>query len=273
MNFRPRKRFGQHWLKSEKTLSEIVTAANLTKGDHVLEIGPGTGILTRRLLPKVESLVSVEIDRDLCRKLVKSFGEIENFLLLQGDFLDLDLSTQLSQFPKFQPINKVVANIPYNITGPILEKLLGTIAQPQQPSYDSLVLLMQKEVAERLVAEPATKAYGALSIRIQYLARCDWIADVPKTAFSPPPQVDSAVVRLVPYQIANPADNPRFLDQIVKLGFASRRKMLRNNLKSLLDSDRLTQILEQLGIDSQARAEELSLSQWISLSNLLEPLI
>jgi 16S rRNA (adenine1518-N6/adenine1519-N6)-dimethyltransferase len=108
---------------------------------------------------------------------------------------------------------------------------------------------------------------------VQYLAQCDWIADVPRTAFEPPPKVDSAIVRLSPYQIGNPASNPRFLDQLVKLGFATRRKMLRNNLKSLLDSDRVPPILEQLGIESQVRAEELSLRQWIDLSNLLETLI
>jgi len=273
MNFRPRKRFGQHWLRSEKALSQIMAAGNLTACDRVLEIGPGTGILTRRLLTQVASVLSVEIDRDLCQKLVKSFGQKENFLLLQGDILSLDLPTQLSQFPQFQSLNKVVANIPYNITGPILEKLLGTISSPQKPAYDQMVLLMQKEVAERLVGKPATKAYGALSVRVQYLAQCDWIADVPRTAFEPPPKVDSAIIRLSPYEIENPANNPRFLDQLVKLGFATRRKMLRNNLKSLLDSDRVTPILEQLAIEPQARAEELGLRQWIDLSNLLETII
>ena len=273
MNFHPRKRFGQHWLRSEKALSQIIAAANLNTSDRLLEIGPGTGILTHRLLPQVASLVSVEIDRDLCQKLVKSFGQKENFLLLQGDILSLDLAAQLSQFPQFQPLNKVVANIPYNITGPILEKLLGTISQPFQPAYNQMVLLMQKEVAERLVGKPGTKAYGALSVRVQYLANCDWIADVPRTAFEPPPKVDSAIIRLSPYEIENPANNPRFLDRLVKLGFATRRKMLRNNLKSLLESDRATSILEQLKIEPEARAEELSLRQWIDLSNILEPLI
>lgn len=273
MNFHPRKRFGQHWLKSEKALSQIIAAANLNNSDHVLEIGPGTGILTHRLLAQVNSLVSVEIDRDLCKKLVKNFGQKENFLLLQGDILSLDLPTQLSQFPQFQPLKKVVANIPYNITGPILEKLLGTISYPQKPAYDLMVLLMQKEVAERLVGKPGTKAYGALSVRVQYLAKCDWIADVPRFAFEPPPKVDSAIIRLSPYEIENPANNPRFLDRVVKLGFATRRKMLRNNLKSLLDSDRLALLLEQFEISPEARAEELSLSQWIDLSNLLETLI
>jgi 16S rRNA (adenine1518-N6/adenine1519-N6)-dimethyltransferase len=273
MSFRPRKRFGQHWLRSELALSQIVAAAELSNGDHLLEIGPGTGILTRRLLPQAASVVAVEIDRDLCQQLTKSLGKVENFLLLSGDILNLSLEDCLQAFPHFQPINKVVANIPYNITGPILEKLLGTIAHPRQPSYDSIVLLMQKEVAERLVAQPGTKAYGGLSVRVQYLAHCEWIAEVPQKAFQPPPQVDSAILRLSPYTLASPAHNPRFLDQLVKLGFANRRKMLRNNLKSLLDGDRLMPILEDLQIEVQVRAEELSLSQWIDLSNQLESLL
>jgi 16S rRNA (adenine1518-N6/adenine1519-N6)-dimethyltransferase len=273
MSFRPRKRFGQHWLRSELALSKIVAAAELSQKDHLLEIGPGTGILTRRLLPQAASVVAVEIDRDLCQKLSKSLGKVENFLLLSGDILNLSLEDCLQAFPHFRPINKVVANIPYNITGPILEKLLGTIAQPRQPSYDSIVLLMQKEVAERLVAQPGTKLYGGLSVRVQYLARCEWIAEVPKKAFQPPPQVDSAILRLSPYTLTSPAHNPRFLEQLVKLGFANRRKMLRNNLKSLLDGDHLMPILKDLQIEAQVRAEELSLSQWIDLSNQLESLL
>jgi 16S rRNA (adenine1518-N6/adenine1519-N6)-dimethyltransferase len=273
MSFRPRKRFGQHWLRSELALSQIVAAAELSQKDHLLEIGPGTGILTRRLLPQAASVVAVEIDRDLCQQLSKSLGIVENFLLLSGDILNLSLEDCLQAFPHFRPINKVVANIPYNITGPILEKLLGTIAQPRQPSYDSIVLLMQKEVAERLVAQPGTKLYGGLSVRVQYLARCEWIAEVPKKAFQPPPQVDSAILRLSPYTLTSPAHNPRFLEQLVKLGFANRRKMLRNNLKSLLDGDRLMPILKDLQIEAQVRAEELSLSQWIDLSNQLESLL
>jgi 16S rRNA (adenine1518-N6/adenine1519-N6)-dimethyltransferase len=273
MSFRPRKRFGQHWLRSELALSQIVAAAELSQKDHLLEIGPGPGILTRRLLPQAASVVAVEIDRDLCQQLSKSLGKVENFLLLSGDILNLSLEDCLQAFPHFRPINKVIANIPYNITGPILKKLLGTIAQPRQPSYDSIVLLMQKEVAERLVAQPGTKLYGGLSVRVQYLARCEWIAEVPKKAFQPPPQIDSAILRLSPYTLTSPAHNPRFLEQLVKLGFANRRKMLRNNLKSLLDGDRLMPILKDLQIEAQVRAEELSLSQWIDLSNQLESLL
>ncbi len=268
MNYKPRKRFAQHWLKSDKALNNIVEAASLTNEDRLLEIGPGTGVLTRRLLPIVESLVAVEIDRDLCKKLVKSLGEKDNFLLLQGDILSIDLEANLTSFKKFQNPNKIVANIPYNITGPILQRFLGTISQPTKDKYDLIVLLLQKEVAHRLTAKPNSKAFGALSVRIQYLAMTEFICDVPAIAFYPPPKVDSAVVRLFPRVIDTPVDNPKVLDTLLKLGFANRRKMLKNNLKSLMDVDLLTQLLSELDLNPQARAENLSLENWISFSNL-----
>ncbi|MGH1393575.1 MAG: 16S rRNA (adenine(1518)-N(6)/adenine(1519)-N(6))-dimethyltransferase RsmA [Trichormus sp.] len=266
---RPRRVFAQHWLKSDKVLDAIAKAAECSTNDHILEIGPGTGILTRRLLPLVQSLLAVEIDRDLCKLLVKQLGNKENFLLLQGDFLTLDLNTNLAAFPNFQNQNKVVANIPYNITGPIIEKLLGTIANPNPTPFDSIVLLIQKEVAERLYAKAGSKAFGALSVRVQYLAECELICHVPAGAFYPPPKVDSAVVRLHPRPIETPANDPKKLENLLKLGFGAKRKMLRNNLQSVIDRDRLGQLLEQLNINPQARAEELSTQQWVELANLL----
>jgi len=268
MTPQPRKQFAQHWLRSDKALNQIVAAAALSKCDRVLEIGPGTGILTRRLLPLAESVVAVEIDRDLCQLLAKQLGKVENFLLLQGDFLSLDLDTSLTSFPAFQNPNKVVANIPYNITGPILEKLLGTISQPAAKPFDSIVLLVQKEVAQRLYAKPGSKAFGALSVRVQYLAECELICIVPAGAFHPPPKVDSAVVRLRRRMTEPPANDPKHLETLLKLGFAEKRKMLRNNLKGIVERDRLTQLLEQLEVNPQARAEDLSVAQWVALSNL-----
>jgi 16S rRNA (adenine1518-N6/adenine1519-N6)-dimethyltransferase len=272
----PRKQFAQHWLRSDKALNRIVSAAALIKGDgatqpgdRVLEIGPGTGILTRQLLQLAEAVVAVEIDRDLCELLAKKLGKIENFLLLQGDFLTLDLDDLLSPFPAFQHPNKVVANIPYNITGPILEKLLGTIAAPAARPYDAIVLLVQKEVAQRLCAHPGSRHYGALSVRVQYLADCEFICDVPAQAFHPPPKVDSAVVRLRPRPIESPAADPRRMETLIKLGFASKRKMLRNNLQSVIERDRLTELMESLAINPQFRAEDLSVAQWVALSNQL----
>jgi 16S rRNA (adenine1518-N6/adenine1519-N6)-dimethyltransferase len=273
MASRPRKRFGQHWLRSDKALNQIIHAAELSGPERVLEIGPGTGVLTRLLLPLVESVIAVEIDQDLCQLLAEKLGQIENFLLLQADILSLDLSKVLAPFPAFQKPNKVVANIPYNITGPILEKLLGTISEPAAEPFELIVLLIQKEVAERLCAEPGSKVFGALSVRVQYLAACEWICHVPARVFYPPPKVDSAVIRLRPYSRGSfgpvSAKNPQQLETLVRMGFASRRKMLRNNLQPILDRDRLTHLLKQLEIDPQARAEDLSVAHWVGLSNQL----
>jgi len=266
----PRKKFAQHWLRSEKALASIVSAAALKDSDRVLEIGPGTGILTRQLLSLAQTVVAVEIDRDLCELLVKKLGKHENFLLLQDDFLVTDLDSLLAPSPEFQNPNKVVANIPYNITGPIIEKLLGTIASPAPKPFDAIVLLVQKEVALRLCSKPGSTHFGALSVRVQYLADCEFICDVSAKAFQPPPKVDSAVIRLRPRSIITPAQNPRHLETIVKAGFASKRKMLRNNLKSLVESDRLTLLLEQLNANPQVRAEDLSVEQWVALSNQLQ---
>jgi 16S rRNA (adenine1518-N6/adenine1519-N6)-dimethyltransferase len=264
-----RKRFAQHWLQSEEALSKIVAAAELKTGDRILEIGPGTGILTRRLLSFAEAVIAVEIDRDLCKKLVKSFGNEDNFLLLQGDILELDLDDPLASFPKFQNPNKVVANIPYNITGPILERLLGRISRPAKTNYESIVLLIQKEVADRLVATPGHKAFGALSVGVQYLASCEIICNVPAKAFYPPPKVDSAVVRLHPRQYPTIPQNPKHLETLIKVGFAQKRKMLKNNLKSLIEPDRLNQLLEKFQINPQVRAEDLTIENWINISDLI----
>ncbi len=254
MGIKARKKFAQHWLKSDTALNEIIQASELKKSDCILEIGPGTGILTSRLLPEVSQLLAIEIDRDLCKLLVKKYGEVDNFLLLQGDFLELNLEEILSNFPKFANYNKVVANIPYNITGAIITKLLGTISQPAKQTLESIVLLIQKEVGERLTAQPSTKEYGALTIKVQYLADCEIICNVPAKDFHPRPKVDSVVVKLTPRKLTNPADNPRFLDSLIKLGFASRRKMLKNNLKSIIKTEKLSGLLTELNLNPLARA-------------------
>ena len=269
-----RKRFGQHWLTSEAVLRRIVAAAAVTAQDIVLEIGPGTGVLTQSLLPLAQAVVAVEIDRDLYQRLSQKFAQKPNLHLIQGDFLTLDRTAlELPTPPVLESLrsrpNKVVANIPYYITGPILENLLGTIASPNPQPYDSIILLVQKEVAQRLYAKPGTRAFGALSVRVQYLADCELVCPVPAKAFQPPPKVDSAVVQLRPRALAVAAANPAYLAQLVRLGFASKRKMLRNNLKATVDRDLLLTILTELAIDETARAEDLGVEQWVALSNRL----
>ncbi|ABW26774.1 16S rRNA (adenine(1518)-N(6)/adenine(1519)-N(6))-dimethyltransferase RsmA [Acaryochloris marina] len=264
---RPRKRFAQHWLKSQAVLRQIIAAAKIQGCDRILEIGPGRGVLTRELLAQAQSVVSVELDRDLCKSLRHTFNDQENFTLLELDFLNLDVAAELTE-----PLpNKVVANIPYNITSPILSKLLGRIDAPAQPVYETVVLLIQKEVADRLVAEPGSKIFNGLSVRSQYLADCELICPVPASAFKPAPKVESAVVRLTPRPYPQPVQNPQWLSTLLKVGFSSRRKMLRNNLKSLVDRDQLSECLNTLNISLQARAEDLSVTQWIALSDSVHP--
>ena len=269
MPIRPRKKFGQHWLKNKDVLEKIILTAEITNQDRILEIGPGKGVLTEKIFACADKLLSVEIDRDLCKFLVNKYGDIDNFLLLEGNFLDLDIPNILQNFPQFANYNKVVANIPYNITGPIIEKLLGTISKPAEKQLDSIVLLIQKEVGERLVASPNNKIYGGLTVKVQYLADCEIICNVPAKDFYPRPKVDSVVVKLTPKQIDSPADNPKFLDTLIKLGFSSRRKMLKNNLKGIISPDKLTEILTNLNLNPQVRAENLTVRKWIDLSNSL----
>ncbi|NJN20082.1 MAG: 16S rRNA (adenine(1518)-N(6)/adenine(1519)-N(6))-dimethyltransferase RsmA [Leptolyngbya sp. RL_3_1] len=264
---RPRKRFGQHWLTSDKILQQIVAAADLQPSDRLLEIGPGTGLLTQRLLAQGNPIVAVEIDLDLCRKLRSRFPKTDRLLLLQGDILALDLPTLLADHATFQTPNKVVANIPYYITGPILERLLGTFVVPNPAPFDSIVLLVQQEVAQRLCARPGTKAFGALTVRVQYLADCELICTVPPKAFTPPPKVTSAVVRLTPRAFPDQAEDVKVLSQVVTQGFSQKRKMLRNTLSSLLDREQVLAHFKALAIAPNVRAEDLSVATWVALSN------
>nr|WP_297049252.1 MULTISPECIES: 16S rRNA (adenine(1518)-N(6)/adenine(1519)-N(6))-dimethyltransferase RsmA [unclassified Thermosynechococcus] len=258
---RARKRFGQHWLRSESVLAQIIAAAELHTGDRVLEIGPGRGALTRPLLASGAEVIAVELDRDLCGQLQRQLGS-ERFQLIAGDILRLDLA----------PLgcNKVVANIPYNITGPLLGHLLGSIARPRRPAFERLVLLVQKEIGDRLMASPASKAYGALSVRVQFLATCEKVCAVPPRAFQPPPKVDSVVICLRPHGTLPRVRSPQWLETLLKQGFATRRKMLANALKSLVEPDQVRQALLQLGRDVNSRAEALSLEDWLALSELLQ---
>lgn len=272
---RARKRFGQHWLCSDRVLNQIVTAAEIVEGDRILEIGPGQGILTQRLLDSVAKVLAIEIDRDLCLSLSEQFiayMATGQFRLIESDFLKLNFEQALIDFEQPRP-NKVVANIPYYITAPILEKLLGTLRSPNPQPFDNIVLLVQKEISDRLCAQPGTKANGALTIRAQYLAECEEICTVPPDAFKPPPKVDSAVVRIRPRPFSTPAKDPARLGQLVQLGFSQKRKMLRNNLQSVIERDTLSSVLERLAINPQIRAEGLGVSEWVALSDAVGEII
>ncbi|MEN9222420.1 MAG: 16S rRNA (adenine(1518)-N(6)/adenine(1519)-N(6))-dimethyltransferase RsmA [Thermostichus sp. BF3_bins_97] len=259
----PRKRFGQHWLKDASVHEAILGAARLDKpqagADWVLEIGPGTGQLTQRLLARGVKVLAVEIDRDLCRLLQKRFADQPHFHLLEGDFLRLPLPIQ----PRL-----LVANIPYNLTSPILGKVLGSPAHPVT-QFERIVLLVQKELADRLGAVPGSKAYGAMSLRTRYLADCELICKVPRTAFKPAPNVESAVIRLTPRPAPIPARDPRWFNQLIQQGFSTRRKKLANALGGLVERQAVSAALAQLNLNPDARAEELDLPDWLALSDLL----
>ncbi len=267
---RARKRFGQHWLVDGSVLDRIVAAAELVPGDRVLEVGPGRGALTERLLATpLAALLAVELDRDLVAGLRVQFGADPRFQLIEGDVLTVPLPPAGVELPR-----KVVANIPYNITGPLLERLVGRLDRPVLPPYQRLVLLVQQEVGERIRATPGSSAYSALSVRMQLLARCSAICAVPPRCFVPPPKVMSEVILLEPLAAAQllPAANARQVELLLRRCFAARRKMLRNSLAGLLPAPQLLQLAQELGLNLEQRPQELAPQAWVALANGLNRL-
>ena len=259
-----RKRFGQHWLRDAAVLDRILEAADLHPQDRVLEVGPGRGALTMRLLRSPAAAVhAVELDRDLVAGLREQFADDPRFSLSQGDVLKQPLD-----LPDQRPADKVVANIPYNITGPLLERLVGRLDRPAVPSYQRLVLLLQKEVAERIRARPGQSSFSALSVRMQLLATCRSICPVPPRCFQPPPQVQSEVIALDPFtaeQQLAPALAQR-VESLLKMAFLSRRKMLRNSLATLAETIDLDNLAAAAGVDLKQRPQEVAPQAWVALA-------
>lgn len=265
---RARKRFGQHWLTDAAVLDQIVAAAAIEPGDQLLEIGPGRGALTARLLASpAASLLAIELDRDLVAGLQQRFGADRRFHLVQGDVLEVPL-----ELPGAAQPQKVVANIPYNITGPLLERLLGRLDRPPPRRFHSLVLLLQQEVAERIRALPASSAYSALSVRLQLLARCQRVCAVPPRSFTPPPRVMSEVIRLepLPAELRPEPGLARSTDRLLRRCFASRRKMLRSTLAGLLPPELLAIAAAQAGVDLSQRPQDLAPERWLALAQALD---
>jgi 16S rRNA (adenine1518-N6/adenine1519-N6)-dimethyltransferase len=261
---RARKRFGQHWLTDATVLDRIVAAAELEEGERVLEVGPGRGALTERLLAApIAALRAVELDRDLVAGLRERFGSDPRFTLVEGDALEIPLIPVDGPAPR-----TVVANIPYNITGPLLERLVGRLDQPHDPPYRRLVLLVQQEVGERIRARPGSSAFSALSVRMQLLARCTSVCVVPPRCFQPPPKVMSEVVRLDPLS-AEQRPAPALaaaVEQLLRRCFAARRKMLRNTLAGLLPAPELLALAEAAGVQLEQRPQELAPERWLALA-------
>ena len=246
----PKKSLGQHWLKDPEILADIAEAAELTGDDVVLEIGPGLGTLTSRLLARANSVTAVEFDADLARKLPGQFPG-KKLTVVNQDILQFDLN----QLPKNY---KVVANVPYYITSKIVEKLMTAENKPS-----IAVLLVQKEVAERIAAEAGSMS--VLSVSVQIFAEAELDIEVPRQFFTPPPKVDSQVVvlRTRDNLLIIPEDQRDFF-RIVKAGFSAKRKKLRSSLSGGLGIDKSAaeELLKNAGISPDARAEDLAIEDW-----------
>jgi 16S rRNA (adenine1518-N6/adenine1519-N6)-dimethyltransferase len=249
----PRKRFGQHFLHDRGVVTRILNAFDPQPGQHIAEIGPGRGALTLPLLERVPTLHAIELDRDLVARLPELAQGRGELVLHQADALKYDF-TELAGNRKL----RLIGNLPYNISTPLLFHLIE-----HAPVIDDMLFMLQKEVADRLTAAPNSKDYSRLSVMIQWRFTAEHILDVAPGAFTPPPKVDSTVVRLIPKAAsADPVSDPERFSRIVKAAFAQRRKTLRNSLRELIDDT----TFEHAGIDSTRRAETLSLEEFARLA-------
>lgn len=249
----PRKRFGQNFLVDDGIIHAIVNAIHPQAGETVVEIGPGLGALTRPLLERLPHLHAVELDRDIIARLQKAWPA-ERLTLHAGDALKFD-------FARLGRDLRVVGNLPYNISTPLLFHLMECAAHIRDMTF-----MLQKEVVERMVAEPSTHDYGRLSIMLQRRFHLEWLLDVPPSAFEPPPKVDSAVVRLVPKTPDEIVElDEALFARVVTAAFSQRRKTLRNTLGSLVKPEDFA----ALGIDPGKRAENLAVADYEAITRRL----
>lgn len=259
---RPSKRLGQHFLIDESPLYSMLEAAELKEDDGVLEIGPGLGVLTLKLASRAGKVVAVEKDPALLPALEKLAARHKNICLINEDVLKLNLEQIAKEY--FDGKFKVVANLPYYITSPIIMKIVEN-----RHFIEMAVIMVQKEVAERLSASPGTRDFGILSVAVQLYAEVDLVCRVSKSAFLPPPKVESAVVRLKLRE--NPAvdvEDEKVFFRVVEAAFGERRKTVKNSLTSRLSlpSDGIREALKKAGIDENRRAETLRIEEFAALS-------
>lgn len=266
-DLRLKKRFAQHFLIRESVLDRIVACLDLQPGETVVEIGPGGGFLTEKLLEKTDRLIAVEVENRMSRHLQETYGNHPGLTLVQQDILKFDFGTIAA--PRF----KVVGNLPYQISSKILFCLVGELDQPDYPlrrRVDRITVMVQKEVGERIAARPGQKAYNPLSIAAQFWFEPKLEFLVPARDFYPPPQVESAVVTLVPREkpLAEVCDLALF-SRLVRTAFAQKRKTVRNALVNgkFAEPAVLDRVFEQTGIDSGLRAEALSIEAFGALAN------
>ncbi len=252
-----RKRFGQHFLKDIGIIENIVASINLGEIDHVIEIGPGLGALTQKILESNCQLDAIEIDRDLAKRLNERFSCSKNFKLHIADALHYDYKANKAGGKTM----RVVGNLPYNISTQLIFKLFDTI-----DSFADMHFMLQLEVVKRLTAARGEKSWGRLAIHAQYHCEVEHLFNVPPSAFTPRPKVQSAVVRLTPH-LQKPFEEVdlHILRDTTRLAFSQRRKTLRNNLKSVIDVSKLRDI----DINPDARAEALEINQFVKLAKLI----
>ena len=259
------KKLGQNFLIKRGIVDEIVHAAELTPGEPVLEVGPGIGTLTQGLAQSGADVTAIELDRRLLEVLDTTLASYENVRIVHGDVLKLDVPTIMNHKPF-----KVVANLPYYITTPIIMSLLES-----KLPIERLVVMVQKEVALRMVAKPGTKDYGALSVAVQYYTEPDIVLDVPPKSFLPAPAVTSSVIRCV-LRDKPPVDviDEKLFFRVVKAGFAQRRKTFANTMKTTgLSKDRIEELLAKANIDGQRRGETFTLQEFADVANAWASLI
>ena len=266
MNFKnhhQKKRFGQHWLVNNLILEKIKDVAELEEKDFILEIGPGRGALTSKLLDsKISRLHAVELDNDLIELLNNKYKNDKKFTLQQGDIL----STNLDSINK--KITKVIANIPYNITGPILDIFIGRLGIISKNNYKKIIFLMQKDVVDRILSKDGNTNAGALSVRMQLMSKIKRICDIPPSSFNPPPKVFSSLVVFEPFRPELRLDIKleRYIDKLLRISFNSRRKMIRNTLNSILSENEIKQLSESSDICFNLRPQDISVNNWIKLA-------
>lgn len=267
-NFTFQKKFGQNFLIDTHVLDKIIRSAEITKDDMVLEIGPGIGTMTQYLACAAGKVVAVEIDKALIPILEDTLGEYDNVQIINDDVLKVDIVKLAEEQNGGRPI-KVVANLPYYITTPIIMGLFEN-----HVPLKSITVMVQKEVADRMQVGPGTKDYGALSLAVQYYAKPYIVANVPPNCFMPRPKVGSAVIRLERYEEPPvQVDDERLMFRIIRASFNQRRKTLANGLKNSPEVDftkeQIEEAIEKLGKGASIRGEALSLEEFAKLSNLL----
>ena len=266
--FNFQKKFGQNFLIDTRVLERIIEAAEITKEDCVLEIGPGIGTMTQYLAESAGEVIAVEIDKMLIPILADTLSAYDNVTVINEDILKVDIAKIVEEKNGGRPI-KVVANLPYYITTPIIMGLFES-----HVPLKSITVMVQKEVADRMQVGPGTKDYGALSLAVQYYAKPEIVANVPPNCFIPRPNVGSAVIRLTRYDVP-PVEvkDEKKMFALVRASFNQRRKTLVNGLSNApelnLSKDKIAQALEEMGLPATVRGEALTLEQFAQLSNIL----